>query len=180
MMAELLVRSLTALDVAAVVELDHSYHTDFVWQMDMQADEHGTSARFREIRLPRTMRVEYPREAEGLADDWKRRPGALVAERSGDVLGYLSLTDGIMPGGALVTDLAVARRFRRQGVATALLRGAQTWAGQHGCTRIMLEMQSKNHPAICMAQKLGFEFCGYNDRYYANGDITLFFARGVG
>jgi hypothetical protein len=30
-----------------------------------------------------------------------------------------------------------------------------------------------------MAQKLGFEFCGYNDRYFANRDIGLFFAKSL-
>jgi RimJ/RimL family protein N-acetyltransferase len=38
-------------------------------------------------------------------------------------------------------------------------------------------MQSKNHPAIQLAHKLGFEFCGYNDHYFSNQDIALFFSR---
>jgi ribosomal protein S18 acetylase RimI-like enzyme len=44
---------------------------------------------------------------------------------------------------------------------------------------MVLEMQPKNYPAIQLAQKLGFDFCGYNDRYYANRDIALFFAKGL-
>jgi ribosomal protein S18 acetylase RimI-like enzyme len=40
-----------------------------------------------------------------------------------------------------------------------------------------LEIQTKNHPAISFAQKHGFQFCGYNERYYPNGDIALFFSR---
>jgi RimJ/RimL family protein N-acetyltransferase len=38
-------------------------------------------------------------------------------------------------------------------------------------------MSSKNNSAIRLAQKLGFEFCGYNDQYYENKDIALFFGR---
>jgi hypothetical protein len=30
-----------------------------------------------------------------------------------------------------------------------------------------------------MAQKLGFDLCGYNDRYYPNHDIALFFAKSI-
>jgi RimJ/RimL family protein N-acetyltransferase len=48
-----------------------------------------------------------------------------------------------------------------------------------GSRRIVLEMQPKNYAAIHLAQKLGFDLCGYNDRYYANHDIALFFAKGV-
>jgi hypothetical protein len=44
---------------------------------------------------------------------------------------------------------------------------------------MVLEMQPKNHAAISMAQKLGFDLCGYNDRYYSNRDIALFFSRSV-
>jgi hypothetical protein len=40
-------------------------------------------------------------------------------------------------------------------------------------------MQSKNHPAMMLAQKYGYEFCGYNDRYYSNQDIALVFMRAV-
>ena len=45
--------------------------------------------------------------------------------------------------------------------------------------RLVLEMQHKNHAAIQLAKKLGFDFCGYNDRYYANHDIGLFFAKSL-
>jgi RimJ/RimL family protein N-acetyltransferase len=38
-------------------------------------------------------------------------------------------------------------------------------------------VQSKNVPAIRLAQKSGFEFCGYNDQYYLNKDVALFFAK---
>ena len=41
------------------------------------------------------------------------------------------------------------------------------------------EMQSKNYPGISMANKLGYEFCGYSDRYYTNQDIALFFAKRI-
>ena len=36
-------------------------------------------------------------------------------------------------------------------------------------------MQSKNNPAIRLAQKMGFAFAGYSDRYYRDQDIALFF-----
>jgi len=32
-------------------------------------------------------------------------------------------------------------------------------------------------PAVRLVQKMGFEFSGYHDRYYANQDIALFFTK---
>jgi RimJ/RimL family protein N-acetyltransferase len=43
----------------------------------------------------------------------------------------------------------------------------------------VLETQSKNHPCIRLAQKFGYEFCGYNDRYYPTQDVALFFGRAL-
>jgi ribosomal protein S18 acetylase RimI-like enzyme len=66
---------------------------------------------------------------------------------------------------------------RRKGIASGLVLAAQEWAAERRCRRILLEMQSKNFPAICLAIKLGYEFCGYQDQYFANQDTALFFTR---
>jgi ribosomal protein S18 acetylase RimI-like enzyme len=44
---------------------------------------------------------------------------------------------------------------------------------------MFLDMQSKNYPAIRLAQKMGFVFSGYSDHYYPNQDIALFFSLDV-
>jgi ribosomal protein S18 acetylase RimI-like enzyme len=62
-------------------------------------------------------------------------------------------------------------------VASALLAEAQDWAAERSHRRLILEMQSKNYPGIRLAQKFGYEFCGYNDHYYLNQDVALFFAK---
>jgi ribosomal protein S18 acetylase RimI-like enzyme len=80
---------------------------------------------------------------------------------------------------AWITDLVVSPESRRQGVASTLLLAAQEWGSTRGHRRLFLEMQSKNYPAIRMAQKHGYEFCGYNDHYYLTQDVALFFARAV-
>ncbi len=59
----------------------------------------------------------------------------------------------------------------------ALVLAAQDWASQRNLLRMIIEMQSKNFPGIHLAMKMGYEFCGYNDQYYASRDIALFFAR---
>jgi GNAT superfamily N-acetyltransferase len=94
-------------------------------------------------------------------------------------VGYISMTLDMAPVTAWATDLVVLRRLRRQGIGSALVLAAQEWGGDRDCRRLVLEMQPKNHPAIQMAHKLGFDFCGYNDRFYANHDIGLFFAKAL-
>ena len=56
---------------------------------------------------------------------------------------------------------------------------AQSWAVERKDYRALFEMPSKNNPAIKLAQKLGYEFCGYNEQYYGTQDIALFFWRSI-
>jgi GNAT superfamily N-acetyltransferase len=177
-MPKIEIRPATEEDIPKIIALDHNYVSDTVWQMEIQAEEARIEVNFRQTRLPRSVRVEYPRKADELANNWQKRSGLLVATlEEGEIAGYASIMDTIAPNTSWVTDLVVLRRLRRQGIGSALVLAAQEWARQHHRSRLILEMQPKNHPAVCMAQKMGYDFCGYNDRYYVNQDIALFFAK---
>jgi GNAT superfamily N-acetyltransferase len=178
-MPEIEIRPATYQDIPILISLDHDYVSDHVWQMDISQDEKDVRIDFRQIQLPRSVRVEYPRPPQALLSDWQNRSALLVGVLHGEVISYISLMLGNAPLTTWVTDLVVMRRLRRQGIAGALVLAAQQWARQKSCIRMVLEMQPKNYPAICLAQKLGFDLCGYNDRYYVNHDIALFFAKAV-
>lgn len=182
-MPDILVRAAIDTDWPAITAFDSSYSTDYVWQMDWHDDvaQPGGELRvtFRPTRLPRSMRVTFPRGLQALEQAWAQRHCFLVAEQAGQLQGYIHLTQSGMPGTAWVGDFAVERRWRRNGLGTVLLNAASDWARHHGFGRLVLEMQAKNHPAIVFAQARGFLFCGYNDRYYPNQDVAVFFGRGL-
>jgi GNAT superfamily N-acetyltransferase len=129
-MPDIQIRSATATDLSVLMEIDHSCQTDYVWQMDIQNEEGQVGAFFREIRLPRSVQVTYPRPVSSLSESWNRRSGMLVAVIGGQAVGYIRTNDAILPRTAWVTDLVVAPRFRRQGIASALILAAQSWALQ--------------------------------------------------
>jgi RimJ/RimL family protein N-acetyltransferase len=83
----------------------------------------------------------------------------------------------MVPGTVWITDLIVGKNYRKKGIATALVIAAHQWALQRGSRKAVMEMPSKNSAAIKLAQKLGYEFCGYNDQYYVSRDVALFFGR---
>jgi hypothetical protein len=58
-----------------------------------------------------------------------------------------------------------------------LILAAQEWAMQHNLRRLNIPLQSKNYPALRMILKMGYEFGGYQDHYFSNRDIALFFTR---
>jgi GNAT superfamily N-acetyltransferase len=173
------IRPANANDIPRLMALDHSCLSDYVWQLELRREAGQVTANFREVRLPRSVEVKYPRDPHALADEWSRRDVVLAAIYKSIPVGYICATVGSASAMAWVTDLVVAPDQRRKGAASALLTAIQTWALERGVRRLVLEMQSKNQAYIRLAQKFGYEFCGYNDQYYPTQDVALFFGRAV-
>ena len=173
----MIVRMAVLADLNPCYEMDGSYTTDYVWQMHTHDNERTVEVRFDTVRLPRPMKVAYPRHPDELLPNWRQRECFLVAaDDLGQVVGFLDVTAQMWHAVGWIRNFVVQRNHRHQGVGTSLLRAARYWALDVGLSKMMLETQTKNYPAICFAQKNRFAFCGYNDRYYNNGDIALFFS----
>jgi GNAT superfamily N-acetyltransferase len=175
-MAEINIRPAISTDIPKMIALDHDYSTGHVWQMTLDLTEIQTQVSFREVKLPRKVHVNYPRSIRRLADDWTKRDLLLLAEEGAFLRGYISLQLGLAPASAWVEDLVVDRLQRRKGIGSALVLAAQDWCGRKRLHRITLEMQPKNYPAIQFADNLGFEFSGYNDQFYKDQEIAIFFS----
>ena len=178
-MSEVLIRNAVATDIKAVMALDHTSRSDYVWQFDLQQIEGQVSATFREIRLPRAINLPYPRSITSLPDEWNRQGRMLIALIEDQICGYLRLTDKSLDGSAWITDLLVTPRYRRQGIGRKMVQAAQLWAVEQQKSRIFMEMSAKNSGAIRLAQKLGFEYCGFNDHYYFGNDMAIFFSKQI-
>ena len=170
------IRSANAKDVDQCAALDLSYETDYVWQMRERLSPDRSSVSFRLVRLPRPMRVEYAKSPDHLGTELKAGGCFLVVEEAREILGYLSASVHHWQQIGWVNSLIINRRSRRQGLGTLLMKRGVAWGTSLGLNALVFDVQTKNHPAIRLGQKLGFKFCGFNDRYYANRDIALFFA----
>lgn len=174
---DVIIRPAVATDISQMMTLDHSSTSDYVWQLDLRKESGQVFAGFREVRLPRPVHVAYPRNHRSLADEWTKCSATLVALAGFTLVGYVCIMEQSLRTTAWVTDLVVHSGSRRQGVGSALLAASWDWALSRGDRSIFLEMSSKSYPAIRLALKLGFEFCGYNDQYYVTNDVALFFGR---
>lgn len=172
------IRNTISTDLARLSAIDHSVNSDYVWQLDLLRDPGQISVSLREIRLPRTIRIDYPRPSHELPDTWHLRPMMSVMNGM-EAIAYVRLTDVIVPHAVWITDVVVGRPVRGQGIGRKLITAAEDWGLQRNLRRSIIEVQSKNAPAIRMIQKLGFEFSGYSDQYYASRDVALFFSRTI-
>ncbi len=178
-MPEIQIRPTVANDLSRLMGFDHSISSDSVWQLELRREAGQVTAAFREVRLPRSISVAYPHNPFALADDWARKSMMYTALIGQEPAGYIGLLERGTASVVYINDLAVNVAHRRQGVGSTLLEAAQDWAAGRSHRRIILEMQSKNLPVIRLAQKFGYEFCGYNDHYYHNQDVALFFAKAI-
>ncbi len=216
-------------DLARCLEIDASYITTHVWQMqerfeqpgDLEEDNANRSRQkilgkpglsttpafqieFNPSRLPRPLAIANPLNDQQLLTEWKKTDHLLIAESlpansSGlpeeteasealpllasdpairpDILGYMGLAVDSSRHVAWITTGAVQIDYRRQGVGTRLLNEARAWADRYRLRSIMVELQTKNYPAINFYQKKGFFFCGYNNAYYSDREIAIFFGK---
>ena len=176
-MPGLKIRRAVATDINTVMKFDHNVKTDYVWQFDLNNSDDQISTTYREIRLPRSVLIEYPKTLESMVDDWNRKSTMFVAFYEDELCGYLRITENLSTEISWVTDLVVQTNYRRHGVAANLIFNSLKRSADLEKSRITIETTSKNHPAISLFKKLGFDFCGYNDQYYDSNNVALFFGR---
>jgi len=182
-MAEIHVRPFVPADLASLAKIDHAYSTDRVWKLDVQRTGTLIQVSLREQRLPRAIQQSAPRDGAQLLTGWKDHWGILVGvegpDRRAEPAGYISFDHGREPASVHIGELAVAGVSRRRGIAKALLLAAEEWTTQQSCRQIILEIPSKNVPALNLAARMGYDFCGYSDRYFSNRDVALFFGKNI-
>ena len=193
----MLIRLANLPDLNLCLALDADSQTDHVWQMEEREEREGIVVRFQTVRLPRVMRVTYPRDREDLLLSWQNGSTILVASEPPEpetdvewaepteshepasVYAYCQLDIAEWQRTGWVNHLIVDRRMRRRGIGTELMKASMAWARYKQLQRLMVVVQTKNYPGISFCQKHGFSFCGFNDRYYPNRDIALFFALNI-
>jgi len=190
----MLIRPALLGDLNTCLALDADSQTNYVWQMEERDDNGSISVRFQTVRLPRVMRVAYPRQRDDLLSCWENGSVILVAtersvsepdeqepeltsdEESPPIYGYCQLDLSPWQGAAWIEHLIVDRRFRRHSIGAALLTACIAWAKHKDLERLMVAVQTKNYPGISFCQKHGFGFCGFNEHHFPNRDIALLFA----
>jgi len=190
----MLIRSATLVDLNACLALDADSQTDHVWQMDQRRETGRIAVRFQIVRLPRVMRMAYPRPRDDLLSCWEKESLILVAtekpaveydkewadtvedQEPAPIFGYCQLDACAWQDSGWINHLIVDRRLRRRNVGTALLTASVAWGRHKKLGQLMIAVQTKNYPAISFCEKHGFAFCGFHDQYFPNRDIALFFA----
>lgn len=181
-----MIRPANLADIEVVINFDHSYTTDHVWQMaareaarDMPRGGPGEFASaFRLSTLPRQMKIPGSFDPRSLRRILNRCDFAWVrqGENTGDLLGYIGMAVLPWQSTGWIPALCVRPDQRRKGVGTQLVRAAIAQARELELRTVTLDVSTKNHPAARLAQTRGFRFSGYADNYGNGQDIAMFYA----
>jgi ribosomal protein S18 acetylase RimI-like enzyme len=163
-------------DLNQCLMLDGSFETEYVWQMDEHAANAAITVGFHLTRLPRPMKVTGVILPDDVSQNFMNGSSLFVADDGGRICGFVEVSVSEWNQAALINNLAVVTTDRRRGVGARLLRTALDWGRQKKLRAALLDTPTKAHPAICLYQKHGFTFCGFNDQLYPNRDIAMFFA----
>jgi len=120
-------------------------------------------------------------------DLYHRFPEAfVVAEENGEVIGYmmcrieLGLSNfgfgGLLKKGHIVS-VAVLPKYRRKGVAQALIAKATEGMLAYNAKQCFLEVRVTNTPAVNLYKKLGFDVTRTIHGYYADGEDAYIMSR---
>lgn len=81
-----------------------------------------------------------------------------------EIMGYVGMIVSVDEGE--ITNVAVAERFRGEGVGEALMRAIIGEAKESALKRIVLEVRVSNTPAIELYKKVGFTSLGIRKNFY--------------
>ena len=108
----------------------------------------------------------------GTVDQIRREAGdglhlflTAVEEGQDTVLGYVGLTHILDEG--YIGNVAVSPPYRREGVATALLRALDREAEALSLSFVTLEVRRSNLPAIALYEKNGYAHTGTMKNHYS-------------
>ncbi|HZJ84149.1 MAG TPA: ribosomal protein S18-alanine N-acetyltransferase [Syntrophomonadaceae bacterium] len=96
----------------------------------------------------------------------------LVCDYAGQVAGYAGMW--VVFYDAHITNVAVAKEYRNQGIGKMLLMGLEKVAKEKEATRMMLEVRPSNYAAIHLYKSIGFKPYNIRKNYYSdNGEDAI-------
>ena len=108
-----------------------------------------------------------PWSLDSLAEELSNPLAVMRVALIGDeVAGYVGMHHIIDEG--YLTNLAVTARFRRQGVALALMHELLRYAEENDLQMVSLEVRESNEAAVALYSGLDFDQAGLRRDYYTN------------
>lgn len=126
-----------------------------------------TSGHLDDVYIIETECFSHPWSRQSLENELNDETSLfLVAKEENEVIGYIGMSVVIDEG--YIFNVAVCEKYRKKGVATALINELVTYGKKNNFSFITLEVRESNLPAISLYSKFGFIKVGERKDYYSN------------
>ena len=126
-----------------------------------------TSDHLDDVYIIETECFSHPWSRQSLEEELNNETSLfLVAKEGNEVIGYIGMSIVIDEG--YIFNVAVREKYRKKGVATALINELVTYGKKNNFSFITLEVRESNLPAISLYSKFGFIKAGERKNYYSN------------
>ncbi len=178
-MAEIEIGAAKVEEYPLISQIDLSFESDYVWKTQMIEDLDSYETSLQRIRLPKTIKVSFQAYCPTTLEAMIRRKEILAVRCEDVVVGYLRLEQDEAVNRLVLKTAGIDPAYRRKGIGSVLLDRVEEIALHNGIHNLVAMVQAKNDPAIRFLTGHGFVFCGYQEFYFRNMEIGLFFSKHI-
>ena len=162
-----------------IAAMDLSFESDYVWKTQTLEEYESFESSFQRIRLPKTIRVSFQAYSSANLETLIRNREILSVRYDDRVIGYVRLERDETVNRLMLKTGGIMPEYRNKGVGSVLLDQVTEIARHNSLRSIVCMVQAKNDPAIHFLLSHGFVFCGYQEFFFRNMEIGLFFSKNV-
>lgn len=177
----IIIRSATMNDAPLLARMNLNFESETVFcatiDDQLRTTNEAAAIAFQEVRLPKRDTIAFQRPPKEFFEMKLRADEVVAATIENTPVGFLHLDIDAERSCLRLCTGGVASDQRNAGVGLALLNHAETTAKKLELKRITAALQSKNAPAIAFIQKQGYRLSGYEEFYFPNLELALFFTK---
>lgn len=178
-MAEIEIGAATIEEYPQISAMNLSFESNYVWKTQMLESLDMFESSFQRIRLPKTIQVSFQAYCPGNLEALIHRREILSVRYENKVIGYARLEQDETVNRLVLKTGGIMPEYRNKGVGGVLLERITNIARHNNIPSIVCMLQAKNDPAIRFLLARGFVFSGYQEFFFQNMEIGLFFSKNV-
>ena len=178
-MAEIDIRMANMADMPLLSAIDLDFESEYVWKSQTIDDIDSYTVVFQNIKLPKIIHVPFQNISVEAVEAMVKRQEVICAHYDNQIAGFLRLEQDENTSRILLKTGGVKQEYRRKGIGSAMLKVVETTAMNNEISRVVCTVQAKNDAAIRFLISHSYSFCGFQEFYFPNMEVALFFAKNI-
>ena len=178
-MADIEIGTATLDEMPQIAQMDLSFESDYVWKTQMLEGFDTFESSFQRIRLPKTIRVSFQAYSAANLETLIRQNSIISVRYEDQLIGYVRLERDETVNRLVLKTGGIMPEYRNKGVGTVVLDRVCEIAKINKIRSVVCMVQAKNDPAIHFLLARGFVFCGYQEFFFRNMEIGMFFSKNI-